>query len=232
MINHSARVRLIWLYFLNTSNIQTFWSTKLGLYCIYFLYLFNKCSYALLHLCCWDEILSDVFSSLCFIIAGLPQRAAQHSLPWVWGALRDHAAALSTTIPLKPDCGPPDHPVFILCVLLLPVCHPGAAAMFLMSFHSAALLFFSPSSCASRTEHLVQPGSRTTISSLRHTKSRFPAQCGFLFPPSKLLSSRKWDANGIFTRIYWHELSHCTYTHPTSFSTYTHTFWLRNMQSE
>lgn len=39
----------------------------------------------------------------CFNFAGLPQRATQYSLPWVWRALRDNAAALSTTIPLKWD---------------------------------------------------------------------------------------------------------------------------------
>lgn len=37
------------------------------------------------------------------IFKGLPQRAAQYPLPWVWRTLRDNAAALSTTIPLKPD---------------------------------------------------------------------------------------------------------------------------------
>lgn len=41
----------------------------------------------------------------CGYFAGLPQRATQYSLPWVWRALRDHAAALSTTIPLKWDNG-------------------------------------------------------------------------------------------------------------------------------
>lgn len=38
-----------------------------------------------------------------FIFKGLSQRAAQYPLPWVWRALRDNAAALSTTIPLKSD---------------------------------------------------------------------------------------------------------------------------------
>lgn len=39
----------------------------------------------------------------CFNFPGLPQRATQYSLPWVWRALWDNAAALSTTIPLKWD---------------------------------------------------------------------------------------------------------------------------------
>lgn len=39
----------------------------------------------------------------CFNFSGLPQRATQYSLPWVWRALRDNAAALFTTIPLKWD---------------------------------------------------------------------------------------------------------------------------------
>lgn len=35
------------------------------------------------------------------VFSGLPKRATQYSLPRVWRALRDNAAALSTTIPLK-----------------------------------------------------------------------------------------------------------------------------------
>lgn len=49
--------------------------------------------------------------------AGLPQRATQYSLPRVWRALWNNAAALSTTIPLIWDgsgeekCCPPPHPL-------------------------------------------------------------------------------------------------------------------------
>lgn len=74
-----------------------------------------------------------------FNFPGIPQRATQYSLPWVWRALRDNAAALSTTIPLKwdnrgevkssfpsvpPFTPPAHHPIFTLPALLTPTPSP------------------------------------------------------------------------------------------------------------